>query len=495
MQNPLPPATTDAAAVAQPGSAGTGLPPFLQAPGAMGALIAAFEWSRTALGPLADWPESLTAPLSLMLRSQVPMVMLWGTEGVMLYNDSYAVFAEKRHPMSLGRPVRETWPEVAKFNDHVLAKCLAGETLSYKDQEFVLHRTGAPEQVWIDLDYSPVIDAAGLPAGVLAIVAETTTKVRAEQRVSSERERLHRMFAQAPSFMAMLRGPDHVFDLVNPAFMQLVGPREVLGRPVREAFPDIEGQGYFELLDKVYASGEAFFGPARPGWVQRTPGAAPEQRYVDVVYQPLRGDDGQVLGIFMQGTDVTARVLAEAAVHANELQLREFAQRMPIQVWATSPEGQLDWCNDRMINYRGLSVQEQINRPWQAYLHDADVALSEQRWRQALRSGQPYEVEQRLRRADGNYFWHLARAQPLRDAQGRITRWVGTNTNIEEQKRAAHALTQLNDHLEQQVVARTADRDRMWRLSTDLMLVGNMQGIMLSVNPAWTQLLDWTPDE
>ena len=495
MHKPLPPATPDDNATVQPGPSATQLSPFLQAPGTMGALIAAFDWSRTALGPLADWPSSLTAPLALMLGSPAPMQLLWGTEGVLLYNDSYAALAGARHPRILGQPTAEAWPEARAFNEHVLAQCLAGNTLSFKDQEFVAQLTDEPEQGWVNLDFSPLLDAAGTPVAVLAIVIDTTAKVRAERRVSSERERLHRMFVQAPSFMAMLHGPDHVFDLVNPAFMHLVGPREVLGKPVREAFPDLEGQGYYELLDKVYASGEVFFGQARPGLVQRAPGAAPEQRYVDVVYQPLRDDDGQVLGIFMEGTDVTARVLAEAAVRANELQLREFAQRMPIQVWATSPEGQLDWCNDRMINYRGLSVQEQISRPWQSYLHEADVALSEQRWRQALRSGQPYEVEQRLRRADGNYFWHLARAQPLRDTQGRITRWLGTNTNIEEQKRAAHALTQLNDHLEQQVAARTADRDRLWRLSTDLMLVADLQGVILSINPAWTQLLGWTRDE
>lgn len=461
----------------------------------MGGLIAAFDWSRTALGPLADWPESLTAPLSLMLCSHVPMQLLWGSEGVLLYNDSYAALAGARHSAILGQPVAEAWPEGRDFGNRVLAQCLAGNTLSFKDQEFVLQITGETKRIWVNLDYSPVLDAAGTPVAVLAIVINTTAKVRAERRVSSERERLHRMFAQAPSFMAMLRGPDHVFDLVNPAFMQLVGPREVLGKPVREAFPELEGQDYFELLDKVYASGEGFFGQARPGLVQRTPGTAPEQRYVDVVYQPLRGDDGQVLGILMQGMDVTVRVQTEAAVRANELQLREFARRLPVLVWAASPDGQLDWCNDRLINYSGLTVQEYNNRSWKSFVHPDDLALSSKRWSQALHSGQAYEVELRLRRADDSYLWHLVTALPIRDAEGRITRWLGSSTDIDEYKRAAHALTQQNDQLEQQVAVRTADRDRMWRLSTDLMTVADLQGVIRSVNPAWTKLLGWTQDE
>ena len=461
----------------------------------MGALIAAFDWGGTPLGPMAAWPESMTATLALMLRSQVPMVMLWGPEGVMLYNDSYAVFAGKRHPSGLGQPVHVAWPEVKAFNDHVLAQCLAGRTLSYKDQEFVLHRTGEAEQVWIDLDYSPVLDAGGMPVAVVAIVAETTARVRAQRRVSSERERLHRMFAQTPSFMAMLQGPGHVFDLVNPAYMQLVGHRDVLGKPVRDALPDIEGQGFFEQLDQVYASGTAFFGQAMPALLQRTPDAAPEQRYVDLVFQPLRGDDDQVMGIFVEGSDVTARVRAEAAVRASEQQLREFAQAMPNHMWAARPDGQLDWFNDRLISYSGLTLQELQSKPWEAMVHEEDAERAQHQWAHALLSGQPYEVEFRLRRADGSYFWHLARAQPIRDAQGRITRWVATNTDIDEQKRTARALAHLNEHLEQQVAVRTAERDRMWRLSTDIMLVCDLEGSLLSVNPAWTTLLGWTQTE
>ena len=477
------------------GTPGAGLPPFLHTAETMGALIAAFDWDSTPLGPLADWPQSMTAPLALMLHSQVPMVMLWGPEGVMLYNDSYALFAEQRHPGILGQSVYTAWPEVGAFNQHVLAQCLAGHTLSYKDQEFVLYRTGEPEQLWIDLDYSPVLDASGTPVAVLAIVTETTDRVRAQRRVSSERERLHRMFAQTPSFMAMLVGPQHVFDLVNPAYLQLVGHRDVLGKPVRDALPDIAGQGYFEQLDALYASGEAFFGHSMPVMLQRTPGAAPEQRYVDLVFQPLRGDDDQVMGIFVEGSDVTARVRAEAAVRASEQQLREFAQAMPNHVWAARPDGQLDWFNDRLISYSGLTLEELKNRPWQAMVHEEDAERAQHQWAHALLSGQPYEVEFRLRRADGSYFWHLARAQPIRDAQGRITRWVATNTDIDEQKRTARALAHLNEHLEQQVAVRTAERDRMWRLSTDIMLVCDLEGSLLSVNPAWTTLLGWTQTE
>ena len=469
--------------------------PFLVVGEPLDDLIAAFDWGQTSVGPLEHWDANLQTAVAMTLRSPLPMVVLWGEDGVLIYNHAYTAIAGSRHPALLGLPVLQAWPEVADLNAHVMAQCMAGHTLSYRDHALTLHRGGRDEPMWVNLDYSPICAADGRIRGVLAVVVETTDKVRAQRRVSGERERLHRLFAQTPSFMAMLHGPVHVFDLANPAYMQLVGHRDVLGKPVREAIPDIQGQGFFELLDQVYASGEAYFGASMPAVIQRTPGAAPEQRYVDLVFQPLRDDADQVMGIFVEGSDVTARVHAEAAVRASELQLREFAQAMPNHVWAAQPDGQIDWFNDRLISYSGLSLQELQIRPWHAMVHKEDADRAQRQWAHALISGQPYEVEFRLRRADGSYFWHLSRAQPVRDDQGRITRWIGTNTDIDEQKRTTRALAHLNEHLEQQIAARTADRDRMWRLTTDAMLVADLEMRIVSVNPACTTLLGWSPLE
>jgi PAS domain-containing protein len=160
-------------------------------------------------------------------------------------------------PHCLARKVRQGWPEVAEFNDNVMKVGLAGGTLAYQDQELTLYRNGEPEQVWMNLDYSPILDKAGRPIGVIAIVVETTAKVRAERLLRGERERLQQMFEQAPGFIAMLKGPNHVFDLTNPAYMQLIGHRPVIGKPLAEALPDAVAQGYLGLLDEVFASGRA----------------------------------------------------------------------------------------------------------------------------------------------------------------------------------------------------------------------------------------------
>jgi signal transduction histidine kinase/CheY-like chemotaxis protein/PAS domain-containing protein len=285
--------------------------PFLSGGGELAGLIGKHDWSATPLGPLTEWPADVKVATALMLRSPVPIVMLWGESGVMIYNDAYAVFAAERHPSLLGSAVREGWPEAAEFNDRVMKTGLAGETLKFRDQELTLYRHGPGEQVWMDLDYSPLLDEAGRPCGVMAIVVETTGKVQAERFREGERERMARMFEQAPSFMAMLQGATHRYVLANPNYMKLVGHREVLGQCVADVLPDAVEQGYLALLDQVYASGEAFTAYGAKYAMQVVPGGPADERYVDFVFQPIRDADGNVSGIFIEGVDITDRVAAQ----------------------------------------------------------------------------------------------------------------------------------------------------------------------------------------
>jgi hypothetical protein len=127
---------------------------------------------------------------------------------------------------------------------------------------------------------------------------------------------MRRLFEQAPSFKALLHGPEHRFELANAAYMQLVGHREVIGLTVREALPELQGQGFYELLDEVYDTATPFVGNKLVVQVQRAPAAPLEERFVSVVYQPILNADGAVEGIFVDGYDVTHQHRAETALTA-----------------------------------------------------------------------------------------------------------------------------------------------------------------------------------
>ncbi|MES2035520.1 MAG: HWE histidine kinase domain-containing protein [Pseudomonadota bacterium] len=133
----------------------------------------------------------------------------------------------------------------------------------------------------------------------------------ASRGLQRESARLRDLLMQAPGFMAVLSGPNHVFTLANSAYQQLIGHRDVIGMPVDEAIPEVRGQGFVDLLGSVYSSGEPFVGRDMPISLVREPGGEPEQRFLDFIYQPIRSPDGTVIGIFVQGADMTDRVRAE----------------------------------------------------------------------------------------------------------------------------------------------------------------------------------------
>src|SRR5262249_18572734 len=120
--------------------------------------IPEFDWGRTPVGPIEHWPPCLKCAVDLIGASPVPMVLLWGPQGIMIYNDGYANFAGTRHPELLGMPVVDAWPEASEFNRRVMESAMAGESLSFRDKHFSLNRRDVPEDVWVNLDYSPIRD-------------------------------------------------------------------------------------------------------------------------------------------------------------------------------------------------------------------------------------------------------------------------------------------------------------------------------------------------
>ena len=218
-----------------------------------------------------------------------------------------------------------------------------------------------------------------------------------------------------------------------------------------------------------------------------------EMRWISRRAEFVLDDSGNP--VWMRGVvqDVTERKLAEATLQESESRFRVLAQAVPNQVWSATPEGQLDWVNQKVFDYSGLAEEKLLGDGWAQLVHPADLQRVGAEWLHSLQCKTRYETEFRLRRRDGIYRWHLVRALPI-VLEG-ATRWLGANTDIEEQKATQAELAQLNATLEERVEQRTRDRDRMWHLSTDLILVAGFDGIIKSVNPAWEKLLGWEERE
>ena len=286
----------------------------------MRALLRAHDWSATPLGPVAGWSRSLRTTVATMLASRHPMFLFWGPQLVQLYNDAYrpSLGDAGRHLRAVGARGADFWTEIWDIIGPQIAGVMErGEATWHEDQLVPIVRNGGVEQVWWTYGYSPVLDDDDEIGGVLVVCQETTGRVIAERdahalnrALETQRQRLAEVFSLAPGFAAVVRGPDYVFELANEAYCELVGSHDLVGRTVREVVPNVAEQGFIALLDLVVDSGVPYVGREMAISVRRTPGAEPEERFVDFVYQPYIEADGTRSGVLAHGNDVTEHVHA-----------------------------------------------------------------------------------------------------------------------------------------------------------------------------------------
>ncbi|WP_207485802.1 hybrid sensor histidine kinase/response regulator [Arenibaculum pallidiluteum] len=458
----------------------------------MGTLMRAHDWAASPLGPPERWAVPLRTLVSVLLSSHQPMFVAWGTERTLLYNDAYSEILGRKHPEALGRPFLDVWSEIRDDLAPIVAEAYAGRAVRMDDITLVMHRKGYPEETHFAFSYTPVRDETGAVAGLFCPCIETTEEVLGKRRLAAESDRLRELFRQAPGFCYVWRGPDHVYEMANDAYFQLVGRRDIIGRPAREALPEIEGQGFFEWADRAYATGEAFVGRDVPARLQRHPGQPLEERFVTFIFQPIRDADGQVTGLFVQGSDVTEAKRVEAALRASEARFRAALEIRTVGAIYFDMDGRITDANDAFLEMSGYSHEDLRSGlvTWQRMTPPEWMEHSETAFAELKAIGQTTPYEKEYLRKDGSRWWGLFAATMIDDRTG-----FEFVLDISKAKENEAALRELNATLEMRVAERTADRDRMWRLSTDVMIVHRLDSTITAVNPAWGTVLGWSEEE
>nr|WP_246352551.1 PAS domain-containing protein [Sphingomonas xinjiangensis] len=247
------------------------------------------------------------------------MFVAWGVEQTLLYNDAYATILANKHSNALGRPFMQVWSEIEADLIPIVEQAYAGLPVHMDDITLMMNRRGYVEETHFAFSYTPARGKDGIVQGLFCACTEITEQVLAERLRAADTERQRRLFEQAPGFITILRGPEHVFEFANATFRRLFGEREFVGKTVREAFPELAGQGFYELLDRVYQSGERFVADHVPILLYPS-GSQPVERVLDFIYEPVVDETGTVTGIFVEGHDATD-------AHRAATELRESEER------------------------------------------------------------------------------------------------------------------------------------------------------------------------
>ncbi|WP_278009432.1 PAS domain-containing protein [Flavobacterium gyeonganense] len=308
---------------------------FLAKGGEMGELIRAKDWSKTLVGPVEKWPQSLKTTLGTLLNSKFPMFLFWGSEHICFYNDAYrpSLGNEGKHPFILGEKGADFWPEIWGFIKPLIDNVLInGEATWHEDQLLPIYRNGKMEDVYWTFSYSPVNDESGKPAGVLVICNETTDKVNLVKKLEESNKRYLNNILQTPNAMCIFRGKEYVVEIANARMLEIWERKEheVINRPIFQALPEAAGQGLEAILNNVYTNGETFRDYELP--VRLTRNGKIENTFINVVYEPLKEPDGTISGIVAIANDVTTQVSARNKVEESEKKFRNTIKQVPVGI-------------------------------------------------------------------------------------------------------------------------------------------------------------------
>jgi PAS domain S-box-containing protein len=444
---------------------------FLNQGGEMGRRIRECDWAGTPFGRIEDWPVPLRSALGICLASSFPTAIYWGPELRLLYNDAWSHIPAERHPGCLGQPAAEVWSDIwnviAPQFEHVLE---SGDGFATYDQLLMMERNGASEETYWNYSFTPIRDENGDVVGVFNQGNETTREVLARQMSIAETERLRELFHQAPGALALLRGPDMIFEFANDAYGDLVGHRNIIGKPVAEALPEIAGSEFTDLLLEVRRSGKAYRADATAVPLFRREGGVSEVRLLDFVYQPIVNAHGEVADILVQANDVTDRARAEA-------ELRKSEERLQLALDSSVGIGTWDWdvaadkvtADARFAKLYGVDPEvAAAGAPIGQFfdgIHPDDLPRVNAAIDVALRDGSMFIEEYRLPQPDGSLRWVAAQGRARLDEDGRATRFPGVSFDITQRREAEEAARAASSELRaatetQAFIFRLADRLR-----------------------------------
>ena len=338
--------------------------PFLEGGGEMGALMRSYDWSASEIGSPDSWPQSLRTMVNTILLSDFPMFLWWGDHMVQFYNDAYrpSLGNDGKHPKALGQKAVDCWPEIWDIIYPLIRQVKeTRKSFFFEDQLIPIYRNGRIEDVYWTFSYSAVLNEEGNINGVLVVCTETTKKVllvkeleRSRNRIRISENNLRNIIAHAPVAMSILKGPQHVVEIANDRMYALWGKSAdtLLGKPIFEALEDARHEGFEDLLNHVYHTGQMNTAYGAPVTLFRND--EKQTVYVHFVHEALRDADNSIVGVMAVAIDVTDEVLARKKLEQRESQIRALVESAPFPIGVyVGREMRIEMVNEAIIKVWG----------------------------------------------------------------------------------------------------------------------------------------------
>ncbi|WP_058543925.1 PAS domain-containing protein [Pseudomonas sp. NA13] len=427
-------------------------------------LIARLDWTRSPLGTTQNWPQSLRTAVDIVLHSPMPMALLWGHELTHIYNDAFARLVGDKHPQAFGQPTHAAWPELKAFSEPIYHRVLQGRTYSSRDQQWRLPFAGRFCDLWLDLTYSPVHDESGTVAGILVTAIETSERRKLAQeferrseaslkaQLESE-ERLQLALAAtdalgtwdwdisedrfiADEHFALLHGVDPSLSRQLPisAYLEGVHPedRAMVARSIKHCIT--HGTEYAEEYRLLRPDGEL--------------------RWVFVrgrCYKDRHGRPKRFLGAAL---DLTERKRTEQALRQSQTELQLIINAMPILISYVDRQERFRLNNSAYLDWYGLTPQELYGKTVREVLGEEAYAARAQQIADAL-AGKPCTFAVQMGHRDGRPRHSLVNYLPRHGADGAVNGFYIFVIDETESRKTEEALRNLNETLEERVIART----------------------------------------
>jgi PAS domain S-box-containing protein len=458
----------------------------------MGSLIRAFNWAASPVGDPAEWPQALRTIVRLILSTNHPMFIFWGDDHICFYNDAYrASIGSEKHPAMLGAKGQEMWPEIWPIIGPQIDQVMSGgDAIWHEDQLVPILRHGSIDEVYWTYGYSP-IDHEGTIGGVLVVCTETTQKVLSERSQTEGLERLRELVQQSPGFIAVLSGPDHRFELVNDAYQELfLGNTHAIGRSVADVFPEVAEQGFTALLDEVFTTGRSHFGRDMRLGILATEGRESRELFLDFIYKAIRNPAGEIVGVFVDGYDVTERSRSANALADSERRYRDLVQNQTEMICRFRPDGEILFSNNAYARAVGVDPDKMTKANVWDFINAADRPAVEASLARLSPDMRQVRIENQIQTPDGAR-WTLWTNSAIRfGANGELQEAQSTGIDITERKRVEEALREsearfrhLSDHAPVMIWVSEADGQCVYRGRSWYELTG--QSVQEGLRAGW----------